>query len=130
MITTHRIRLLALTLSIASLATPAAARTTDTPTFGVWMAQWAQYGRQSAAERLPCLRADKTSCKGAFSSSLAARASGPSSHAAKSAKPKRYDPQSQRRTTRQGHELHDIDRGQRPLPVQLGEWRPRAVLRR
>ncbi len=91
MITTHRIRLLALALSIASLATPAAARTTDTPTFGVWMAQWAQYGRQSAAERLPCLRADKTSCKGAFSSSLAARASGPSSHAAKSAKPKRYD---------------------------------------
>lgn len=59
--------LVALVLTSA-VVLPAGARTSDAPTFGVWLAQWAQYGRHNANERLPCLRADKAQCDRVFSS--------------------------------------------------------------
>ncbi|MCC6707720.1 MAG: hypothetical protein IT492_09180 [Gammaproteobacteria bacterium] len=72
---TRLFTVLALALFSLSFMSPASARTSDAPAFGVWLAQWAQYGRRNATERLPCLGSGKANCNSVFSSSAAARKS-------------------------------------------------------
>ncbi len=64
---------LILTLVVVSSTAfmPADAKTSDTPVFDIWLSQWANNAHQITHERLPCLRADKGACSGAFSSSVA-----------------------------------------------------------
>jgi len=63
--------ILTLILAGSTAFAPAYARTSDAPAFGVWLAQWARNTRLITHERLPCLRADKGACNGAFSSPVA-----------------------------------------------------------
>ena len=65
---------LALIVVISTAFTPAYAKPSDAPAFGVWLAQWARNARHLADERLPCLRSAKGACGGAFSSPVAGAA--------------------------------------------------------
>lgn len=66
-----RIALLALVGT--GFLTPASARTSDAPMFGVWLEQWSQHAQQPGITRLPCLKTDKAACTSAFPPAETAR---------------------------------------------------------
>ena len=62
--------LFALLIAASALSTPVYAKTSDSPVFNIWAAQWASLAGHARAERLPCLRSDQHACTRALSSAV------------------------------------------------------------
>ena len=62
--------LFALLIAASPLLTPVYAKTSDSPVFNIWAAQWASLAGQKRAERLPCVRSDQHACTHALSSAV------------------------------------------------------------
>jgi hypothetical protein len=69
-------RRFALAMLSGALSLSAHAKTSDTPAFGVWLAQRGGQSGAFAQERLPCPRGDKGACDSPLLSALSARGRG------------------------------------------------------